>query len=71
MLESDFDNIISKKDKVQDLKFNQLGLEVQGTYEKEEKTKTNLQAVIDVINEAYLDEKFFKKKYSHIINRKD
>ena len=29
--ESDFDNIVSKRDKLQDLYFNQLKLEVQDT----------------------------------------
>ena len=60
--ESDFDNIVSKKDKVQDLNINQLKLEVHDTYKKDEKITTNFQAINDedVINKAYLDEKSLK-----------
>ena len=32
--ESEFDNIVSKRDKLLVLKFNQLKLEVHGTYKK-------------------------------------
>ena len=33
--ESEFDNIVSKKDKVQDLNLNQLKLQTHNTYKKE------------------------------------
>ena len=33
-MESEFDNIVSKKDKVQDMNINQLKLEVHDTYKK-------------------------------------
>ena len=32
--ESEFDGIVSKRDKIQDLNFNQLKLEVHDTYKK-------------------------------------
>ena len=35
--ESEFDNIVFKKDKVKDLNINQLKLEILDTYEKDEK----------------------------------
>ena len=35
--QSEFDGIVSKRDKLQDLNFNQLKLEVHDTYEKDEK----------------------------------
>ena len=35
--ESEFDNIVSKRDKVQDMNINQLRLEVYDTYKKHEK----------------------------------
>ena len=57
--ESEFDGIVSKRDKLQDLNINQLKLEVHDTYKKDEKIKTNFEATddSDVINKAYLDEK--------------
>ena len=57
--ESEFDNIVSKRDKLQDLNINQLKLEVHDTYRKDEKMTTNFKAVDDedVINKGYLDEK--------------
>ena len=60
--ESEFDNIVSKRDKLQDLHFNQLKLEVHDTYEKDEKLTTNFKSGNDehVINKAYLDEKLSK-----------
>ena len=39
--ESDYDNIVSKKDKVQDLNINQIKLQVHDTYNKDEKIATN------------------------------
>ena len=60
--ESEFDGIVSKRDKLQDLNINQLKLEVHDTYKKDEKLTTNFQPVddSDVINKAYLDEKLSK-----------
>ena len=60
--ESDFHNIVSKKDQVQDLNINQLKLKVPNAYKKDEKITTNFEAVDneDVVNKAYLDEKFKK-----------
>ena len=60
--ESEFDGIVSKRDKLQDLNINQLKLEVHDTYKKDEKITTDFKAVNDedVINKAYLDEKLLK-----------
>ena len=65
--ESEFDGIVSKRDKLQDLNINQLKLEVHDTYKKDEKITTNFEAIddSDVINKAYLDEKL-KKIDGHI-----
>ena len=59
--ESEFDNSVSKKDKVQDMNINQLKLEVNDIYEKDEKI-TNFQPTDDgdVLNKDYLDEKLLK-----------
>ena len=60
--ESEFDGIVSKRDKLQDLNISQLKLEVHDTYKKDEKITTNFKPVdeSDVINKGYLDEKFSK-----------
>ena len=60
--ESEFDGIVSKRDKLQDLKINQLKLEVHDTYKKDEKISTNFEPIdnTDVINKGYLDEKLLK-----------
>ena len=65
--ESEFDGIVSKRDKLQDLNINQLKLEVHDTYKKDEKLTTSFEAIddSDVINKAYLDEKL-KKIDGHI-----
>ena len=57
--ESEFDGIVSKRDKLQYLNINQLKLEVHDTYKKDEKITTNFEAVDDkdVINKGYLDSK--------------
>ena len=57
--ESEFDGIVSKRDKLQDSNINQLKLEVHDTYKKDEKIITNFEPFddSDVINKAYLDEK--------------
>ena len=56
--ESDFDNMVSKKDKVHYINFNQLKLEVHDTYKKDEKLKTNFKPVYndDFENKTYLEE---------------
>ena len=65
--ESEFDGIVSKRDKLQDSNISQLKLEMYDTYKKDEKITTNFEAVDDshVINKAYLDDKL-KKIVGHI-----
>ena len=60
--ESEFDGIVSKRDKLQDLNINNLKLEVHDTYKIDEKLTTNFEPVddLDVINKAYLDGKLLK-----------
>ena len=60
--ESEFDGIVSKRDKLQDANISQLKLEVYDTYKKDEKLTTNFEAVDneDVINKGYLDSKLLK-----------
>ena len=60
--ESEFDAIVSKRDKLKDCYINQMKLEVYDTYKKDQKMTTNFEAVDDedVINKGYLDEKFLK-----------
>ena len=60
--ESEFDGIVSKRDKIQDSNINELKLEVHDTYKKDEKLSTNFDAVNDedVINKGFLDEKLLK-----------
>ena len=60
--ESEFDGIVSKRDKLQDAIINQLKLEVYDAYEKDEKLTTNFEPVddFDVINKGYLDSKLLK-----------
>ena len=60
--ESEFDGIVSKRDKLQDSNINQLKLEVHDTYKKDEKITTTFEAVNDedVINKGYLDDKLIK-----------
>ena len=61
-MESEFDGIVSKRDKLQDSNINELKLEVCDTYKKDEKITTNFEPVnnSDVINKGYLDEKLIK-----------
>ena len=47
--ESEFDNIVSKRDKLQDLNINQLKLEAHDTYKKDEKITTDFEAVDDKV----------------------
>ena len=60
--ESEFDDIVSKRDKIQGVNINQLKLEVHDTYKKDEKLTTNFELVDDlaVINKGYLDSKLLK-----------
>ena len=60
--ESEFDGIVSKRDKLQDANFSQLKLEVYDTYKKDERISTNFEAVddSDVINKGFLDKKLEK-----------
>ena len=53
--------------KLQDLKFNQLELEVHDTYKKDEKLTTKIEPTDDkdIVNKAYLDKKL-KKIDGHI-----
>ena len=65
--ESEFDGIVSKRDNLQDLKINQLKLEVHDSYKKDEKLTTNFKPVddSDVINKGYLDDKLLKKTVTY------
>ena len=67
--ESEFDGIVSKRDKLQDLNINQLKLEVHDLFKKDEKRTTDFEAVgdKDVINKGYLDSKILKKD-GHLSN---
>ena len=60
--ESEFDGIVSKRDKLQDANISQLKLEVHDTFKKDEKITTNFEPVdvSDVINKGYLDSKLLK-----------
>ena len=60
--ESEFDGIVSKRDKLQDLNINQLKLEVHDTYKKDEKLTTNFEPNDneDVINKGYVDSVLLK-----------
>ena len=60
--ESEFDGIVSKRDKLQDLNINNSKLEVHDSYKKDEKLTTNFEPIddSDVINKAYLDSKLLK-----------
>ena len=60
--ESEFDGIVSKRDKLQDLNINNLKLEIHDTYKKDEKITTNFEPIdnSDVINKGFLDEKLLK-----------
>ena len=60
--EREFENIVSKRVKLQDLKYNQLKLELHDTYEKDEKIKTIFEPIENsyVINKVYLEENLLK-----------
>ena len=71
--ESEFDNIAFRRDKRQDLHFNQLKLEVLDTYKNHEKLTTNFKPTddSDVTNKAHLDEKLLKINGQLSIRDKD
>ena len=60
--ESEFDGIVSKRDKLQDLNINQLKLELHDSYKKDDKITTNFEAIdnSNVINKGYLDDKLLR-----------
>ena len=60
--ESEVDNIVSKRDKLQDMSINQLKLGIHYTYKKDEKITTNFEPTdnSDVINKGYLDDKLLE-----------
>ena len=60
--ESEFDKIVSKRDKLQGLNINQFKLEVHDTYKKDEKISTSFEPTdnSDVIIKHNLDEKSIK-----------
>ena len=60
--ESEFDGIVSIRDKLQDLNINNLKLEVHDAYKKDEKISTDVEPIdnSDIINKGYLDEKLLK-----------
>ena len=70
--ESEFDNIVFNKDEVQIINNNQLKLEVPESFKQNEKVTTSFEASNqeDVVSQTYLDEKFFKNRWSHILIRK-
>ena len=57
--ETEFDKIVSKSDKLQDKNLNQVKVEVQDTFKKDEKITTNFEPTNDkdVLNNFYLDER--------------
>ena len=59
---SEFYNIVSAKDRAQDINLNQIKFKVNDTYGNYEKIKTNFKPFNDedVINKAYLDTKLSK-----------
>ena len=59
---SEFDNIVSTKDKMQDLNPNQLKLEVHDTYKRDKKLTTIFEAanVENIMNKAFLVRKLTK-----------
>ena len=60
--ESEFDGVVSKRDKLQDANISQLKVEVYDSYKKDEKLTTNFEPDDneDEINKGYLDSKLLK-----------
>ena len=71
--ESEFDDIVSKRDKLQGSNFNQLKLEVHDSYKKDGKITTIFEADNDedVINKGYLDEKLLNINGHKSLTEKD
>ena len=71
--ENEFDNIVSEKEKVQDLNIIQLKLEVHGTYKRDEKMPTKVEPVDneDVLSKSYVDSKLSKKEVQNSYFEKD
>ena len=62
LLESEFDNIVCRKVKIQDRLFDQWKFERHDTYQNDEKITTNFQSIDkeDVINKAFVEENLLK-----------
>ena len=62
LCESEFDGIVSKRDKLQDANISQLKLKVHDTYKKDERVTTNFEPTdnTDVINKGYLDDNLLR-----------
>ena len=62
LMEGEFDGSVSKRDKIQDVSFSQLILEVHDTFKKVEKTTTNFQPTdnTDVIDKTHMDKNLSK-----------
>ena len=62
MWDSEFDGILSKRDKLQDANISHLKLEVHDIYKKDEKLTTDFEPIdnSDVISKGYLDSKLLK-----------
>ena len=60
--ESEFDGIVCKRDKLHNLKINQLKLEVHDIYKKDENITKNFEPTDDsyVKNKLYIDDKLKK-----------
>ena len=60
--ESNFDGIVSERDKLQDANFDQLKVKVNDAYDEDEKIITNFKPTDDrdVIKKGYRDEKLLK-----------
>ena len=71
--EIELDNIVSQTDKLQDLNFNQLKLEVHDTYQTNGKITTDFEPTDDseVINKSYLEEKSKTKEGNNSEIEKD
>ena len=69
--ETEFDGILSKRGKLQDLNIDQFKLEVYDSYKQDEKKTTNFEALNDedVMNKGYLDEKLKKDGHLSILEK--
>ena len=66
--ESEFDNIVSERDKLKDMNIILLKLEVHDTYEEDEKITTDFEPVTieNVLSKACPDENFRIKVNGHL-----